>query len=287
MRMAVNPSPTVRRRELGATLRRYRLDAGLSVKDVAERLLCSQAKISRIETGHRNPTLRDVRDLSDIYGIRDSPTRDRLMILAQESRQRGWWQSYNLDPAIETLVGLEGAAVAIYEYQTSGIPAWLQTPQYAEAILSAWHPEYSSEKLRLAVDARLARQRNLASDGLPQFRAIVDEGSLHRAVGGPAVMRSQLLHIVETSQSRNISIQVIPFAAGAHQGMASSFVLLDFPGDAVPSIVHVEGMVGNLYLEQAADVARYREVFSRLERMALGLAASLDLIRKVSCTMAG
>jgi transcriptional regulator with XRE-family HTH domain len=89
-------SPTVRRRELGAALRKMREDKGMSVKQVTEYLLCSPSKVSRIETGHRGATLRDIRDLCNLYGITDEAERDRLMTLAREGKQQGWWQSYDL-----------------------------------------------------------------------------------------------------------------------------------------------------------------------------------------------
>src|SRR5262249_30221312 len=62
-------SPTVRRRELGAVLRALRTERGFTVEQVAEQLLCSPSKVSRMETGQRGATLRDIRDLCDLYGV--------------------------------------------------------------------------------------------------------------------------------------------------------------------------------------------------------------------------
>src|ERR1700751_1230693 len=90
-------SPTLRRRELGAFLRSRRLELGLTVEQVAERLLCSPSKVSRMETGHRGATPRDIRDLCDLYGVSDPAQRERMARLAAEGKQQGWWQSYELD----------------------------------------------------------------------------------------------------------------------------------------------------------------------------------------------
>lgn len=76
-------SPTIRRRELGVLLRELRTRAGLTIDEVAERLLCSPSKVSRIETAQRALSLRDVRDLCDIYGVNEETERERLMELSQ------------------------------------------------------------------------------------------------------------------------------------------------------------------------------------------------------------
>jgi len=278
-------SPTVRRRELGALLRQYRNEAGLAVKDVTDRLLCSAAKISRIETGQRSATPRDVRDLCDMYGVNDPAVRDRLMGLARESRQQGWWQRYDLDSPLQTYVGLEAASSHINDYESSTVPGLLQTHDYANAMLRVWQPEKSPEQRKQAIEARLIRQRLLDTDGGPRLWTVMDEAVLHRRVGGTDVMRTQLEHILKASEATAVTVQVLPFRAGAHRGMDSTFVLLDFDEPAVSSIVYVEGMVGQLYLEQPADVARYRRAFDELRAVALSPADSAQLIVDVAREM--
>ena len=118
-------SPTARQRELGTRLRGLRNEHNLTVEDVAERLLCSATKISRLETGARRPSLRDVRDLCGIYEV-DASTSAELMSLAKEARAAGWWTQYddlNLDP----LIGLEDAAATITCYSMFYMPGLLQT----------------------------------------------------------------------------------------------------------------------------------------------------------------
>ncbi len=117
-------SPTVRRRELGAVLRKLREEKGMSVKQVTEHLMCSPSKVSRIETGQRGATLRDVRDLCDLYGVTDPAERDRLMTLAREGKQQGWWQPYDLPFATPMYVGLEAEAVSIKDYDSAVVPGF-------------------------------------------------------------------------------------------------------------------------------------------------------------------
>jgi transcriptional regulator with XRE-family HTH domain len=270
-------SPTVRRRELGALLRKLRNEQGFTVEQVAERLLCSPSKISRLETGHRNATLRDVRDLCDLYGITAKAERDRFMTLAREARQQAWWQSYDL--TYSTYAGLEFEAVAIDDFQSSVVPGLLQTPDYARAGHLGTLPRLSPEEIERQIEAKLTRQQVLARAEPPRFRAVLDEAVLHRLTGGPHVMTAQLGKLIEVSDLPNVTIQVIPFAVGAHPGVESNFNILTLP--ATSGVVFVEGLVGSIYLERPEDLERYDRVFEYLQRVALGPRDSIDLIAQM------
>lgn len=271
-------SPTLRRRELGALLRRLRTEQGLTVEQVAERLLCSPSKVSRMETGQRGATLRDIRDLCEIYGVTDKNRVAYLMDLAREGKQQGWWQSYDLDYA--TYVGLEEAAVALSYYQSSIVPGILQTRGYATAMHEGGWQEYPPGRIDEHVDVRMRRQRLLTRDPPLQVAAVLDEAVLHREVGGPTVMAEQLRHLAEVAKLPSVSIQVIPFTAGAHPAMDSMFDILEFDSSA-PSVVYVEGLMGWLYIERAADISRYVRVFELLRGIALAPKESIELILEV------
>jgi len=271
-------SPTVRRRELGVLLRALRNEKGLTVEQVAERLLCSPSKVSRMETGHGAASLRDVRDLCDLYGITDESSRDRLMSLAREGKRQGWWQSYDLDYG--TYVGLEAEAVAISDFQSSVVPGLLQTADYARAGHEAYLPRLSPDQIDLNIEAKLRRQGLLTQPEALTFAAVLDEAVLHRAVGGPRVMDAQLDKLIEAARLPNVTVQVIPFAAGYHPGLESNFNILDLPAPA-PSVVFVEGLVGSVYLERPEDLRRYREVFERLQTIALSPKDTIDVIDKI------
>jgi transcriptional regulator with XRE-family HTH domain len=274
-------SPTLRRRELGAVLRSRRLDLGLTVEQVAERLLCSASKVSRMETGQRGATLRDVRDLCDLYGISSAGERDRLMALAREGKQQGWWQSQDFPDDYGRYVDYEQEATAIRTYQSTIVPGLLQTPEYVREMSNVAVPEVSAETANEFVEVKERRQARLAAVPPLSLSVILDEAVLHRVVGGPAVMGAQLERMIEATRIHSVTIQVIPYIAGAHPAMDSTFTILDLT-DPVPSVVYVEGLVGRIYLERPQEIARYEYVFDRLKALALSPQDSAELIAKVA-----
>jgi transcriptional regulator with XRE-family HTH domain len=271
-------SPTVRRRELGALLRGLRNEKGLTVEQVAERLLCSPSKVSRMETGHGIATPRDIRDLCALYEVTDAAERDRMMRLAREGKQQAWWQSYDL--AYATFVGLEAEAVAISDFQSSVVPGLLQTADYARVGDEAHMPRLSPDQIELNIEAKLKRQSLLTQASPPTFATVLDEAVLHRAVGGLRVMRAQLDRLIEAARLPNVTVQVIPFAIGYHPALESNFNILDLQAP-VPSVVFVEGLIGSVYLERPDDLTRYREVFKRLQAIALSPKDTIDAITKI------
>ena len=275
-------SPAVRRRELGALLRELRTESGLTVEQVADRILCSPSKISRMETGHRGATLRDIRDLCDLYGVADTGRRELLTTLAREGKQQGWWQSYDLP--YPKYAGLEAEAVAIRGYQSSVIPGLLQTADYARAIHEGAIPRLDEDVIDQRVAARLIRQQLLTQESPPHFFEVLDEAALHRTVGGVAVLREQLDGLIEACRLPSVTVQVIPFAAGAHPALENNFKILDLPPPS-PSVVYTEGLAGSFYLERAEDIEHYELVFEELKRLALTPADAVDFIAAVRDTL--
>jgi transcriptional regulator with XRE-family HTH domain len=272
-------SPTVRRRELGALLRKLRLEKGLTVEQAAERLLFSMSKLSRMETGHGVATLRDVRDLCDLYDVTDKAERDRMMNLAVEGKQQAWWQSYDLGYA--TYVGLEAEAVAISAFQSSVVHGLLQTADYARAGHEGAMPRLSSDQIEMQIEAKLTRQRILTRDNNPpRFAVVLDEAALHRMAGGRHVMAAQLTKILDMSALSNIKVQILPFELGAHPALESNFTILGLP-DPAPDVVFVEGLIGSTYLERAEDLKRSREIFCKLQSMALDPKDTTELVARI------
>jgi hypothetical protein len=231
-----------------------------------------------METGHVAATPRDIRDLCDLYYITDQAERDRMMRLAVEGKQQGWWQSYDLD--FSTYVGLEAEALAIRRYQSTVIPGLLQTPAYARAVHEAGVPRFPPERIEELVEVRMTRQRLLSRRPALRFWVVLDEAALHRTVGGPRVMSAQLDRLIEAAELPNVTVQVIAYSAGAHPAMDSSFSMLDFAGN-VPSVVYVEGLVGRVYVEGPRDIARYQQVFEYLSTVALTPRESIELVTRV------
>jgi len=275
-------SPTVRQRELGKRLRDLRNAHDMTVEVVAGHLLCSATKISRLETGARRPSLRDVRDLCALYELDEAGSAE-LMNLARGAREQGWWTQYediNLDPYI----GLEAVATAITSYSMYYIPALLQTEEYARALIKAIAPKIDADIHEQRVEVRLRRQQLLDEDRRPRYRVLLDEAVLHRRVGGPEVMAAQLGKMLEAERQAKVTIQVIPFELGAHAAQDSNFVLLEFEDKDLSPVAFVEGLTGNQYIERSADIARYREAVEYLRDSALSPRDSLvrvDQARKV------
>jgi transcriptional regulator with XRE-family HTH domain len=267
-------SPTVRRRELGALLRALRTERGLTVEQVADRLLCSPSKVSRMETGHGIATPRDIRDLCDLYDVTDQAERDRMTTLAREGKRRAWWQSYDL--AYANYVGLEEAAVTISAFQSSVVHGLLQTADYARALGESSMPRLDPEQIDLHIEAKLTRQRVLTQANPPSFAVVLDEAALHRLVGGRQVMAAQLAKILDTSVLPNVTVQVLPYERGAHPALEANFSVLELP-DPAPGVVFVEGMIGSTYLDRPEDLKRYHDVFNRLQSIALNPRETADL----------
>jgi transcriptional regulator with XRE-family HTH domain len=277
--------PTVRQRELGQRLRALRHELGLTVEDVAGQLLCSATKISRIETGTRRASLRDVRDLCRIYGVTDEGAAADLMDLARRAREPGWWTQYD-DLRLSPYIGLEQEATAITSFSMYWVHALLQSEDYARAIIKGIAPKIDPKIFEQRVEARLRRQQLLQQENPPRVRALLDEAVLHRQVGGPAVMRSQLDKIIDLARGEKVTVQVIPFDVGAHASAESNFTYLEFGDSSLPGMVFVEGLVSNLYQERLNELERYREALENLRDSALSPRNSVNLIAEIRNTHA-
>ena len=272
-------SPTIRQRELGMRLRDFRTAKGLTVEDVAKELLCSPTKISRAETGARRATLRDVRDLCQIYGV-DAETSAMLMELAREARQQGWWTKYD-DLKITPFIGMEQAATAITCFGMYFIPALLQTEDYAREIIKGIAPKIEEDILSQRVEARMMRQKLLYQPKPPKYRALLDEAALHRQVGGLSVMKAQLEKILSFMREERAAVQLIPYEVGAYGAIDSNFDYLEFAGTVLPDLVFVEGLVSHLYLERPEELERYREALDNLRDEALNPRDSAKKIEEI------
>jgi len=281
-------NPTLRRRELGVKLRGLRLQASLTVEDVAFRLLCSQSKISRLETGQRAVSLRDVRDLCGIYGVHDPAEQEHLMSLARAANQRGWWQEYDDlgDVRHYTYIGLEDQAAKISIFHSSSVPALLQTEEYARTLIRGMLSPINDNALNERIEARLVRQKRLTAPRPPRLNVFIDEAALRRCVGNAAIMSAQAARILELTELPNVTVRVVSYDAGAHPAMDSMFSFLEFNNPSVPGIVYVEGLAGNIYIERETDLERYRQTLERLASAALDSEASADFIKKMSETFA-
>ncbi|WP_236788498.1 helix-turn-helix transcriptional regulator [Amycolatopsis sp. GM8] len=268
--------PTIRRRRLASELRRLREAADLTIDEVGEKLECSASKVSRIETGHVGVTPRDARDMLELYGL-TGDEREALVQLAREARKPGWWHAYK-EVFTGTFVGLEADASSMRAFQALLVPGLLQTEPYAREVIRAMRPDSDESETEKRVAARLARQQLLTDPTPPDYWAVIDEAVLHRVVGGPEVMLKQTKRLLEVGQSPHVTIQVVPFTAGAHPGMEGPFVILGFPEQADQDVVYVDSTPSGFFLELPPDVRRYSLMFDHLRAAALSPDDSLALV---------
>ncbi|WP_313949968.1 helix-turn-helix domain-containing protein [Frankia casuarinae] len=257
---------------MGAELRRLRDAKELTVDQAGEHIHRSGPTISRMETGQFRFITRNVADLLDLYGVTDADQRQALLALAKESRKPAWWHSYgDLVPRwFQVYIGLEAEASTITTFESLLVPGLLQTEDYARAVIRAASPELPAHEVDRAVELRMNRQKILTSDQPVQLWAILDEAVIRRHVGSPAIMARQLDRLIEASDQPGVTIQIVPFTAGAHAGMISSFTILGFPDTGgAPEMVYIEAPTGSLYLEKQAEVRRYETWMNQLRSSAL------------------
>ncbi|MEU7106221.1 helix-turn-helix transcriptional regulator [Streptomyces sp. NPDC046215] len=280
--MASSVNPTVRRRRLGQELRKLRELKGMTAEEVAERLLVSQSKISRLENGRRSISQRDVRDLCGVYGVEDHRIVDSLMQMAKESRQQGWWHAFG-DIPYSVYIGLETDAASLRVYEASLVPGLLQTPNYASAVTEGSWPEATTADIERRVQVRMRRQERIADPDNPlRLWAVIDESALRRIVGSRSIMREQMRRLVQFSQEPHITVQVLPYDVGAHPGMYGKFSILEFNDPQDASTVYLEGITSDLYLEKPNDVQTYSVMYEHLRMQALNAEHSRQFIDRVA-----
>jgi transcriptional regulator with XRE-family HTH domain len=276
--------PTVARLRLGTRLRRLREEAGISREDASAAIRSSVSKMSRIEQGRTGIKARDLTDLLALYGADDEAERESMRALSRHGSVSGWWQEYgdSVPAWVKPYLGLEQAATLIRSYDVQFVSGLLQTPEYARALFSlpGGSPGERAER-QLAV--RMRRQQILHRGDPPHLWAVIDEAALRRPVGGTAVMRAQIGHLLEISRLRHVNLQVLPFRAGGHAAGGGPVILLRFAGDQLPDVVYLEQLTGALYPSGSADLAYYWDMLNQLATQADPPIAStmiLDQIRK-------
>ncbi|MBL7261924.1 helix-turn-helix domain-containing protein [Paractinoplanes lichenicola] len=273
--MPTRKTPTVRRRRLAADLLALRTGAGLTRDQVNERTGISEGALFKLEKGQTRPQRRTLRTLLDLYGVTDQVRRAEMEAVLKQSDEIGWLQRFEgqLDDSYAALISFEAEAERESVFELAFVPGLLQTPEYARTIIGALMPEAEPEAIEERVEVRMRRQ-----DSKTLVWGILDEGVIRRNVGGSAVMRDQLRHLSSAAGRPGVTLQIVPHSSGAHLGMPGSFLILEFT-DPDPAIVYTENAGGGLFLEQDAEVARYRNSFQRLAAQALSPADTLSLMK--------
>lgn len=271
--------PTIPRWQLGEQLARLRDEADLSQADVAARLGCSVSKIQKIEAGDVGIVRAELNVLLDAYGAMDDPLRAELLELQRLGKQRGWWSTFGQLPApFANLLGMESAATTIRVFEPTIVYGLLQTREYTTALATAAHPELADADRQWRI--KHARQQRVLGDDPPAIHVILDEAALRRPVGSRAVMRAQLKSLL--SLPKHVTLNVVPFAAGAYPGQLGSLAIFDFPPRLHSPVAYAETQAGNLYIEKEEELRRCVARFDRITEAALNSADSSEFIARAA-----
>lgn len=279
--MARKFGSTARGRRLRRDLRLLREVLSLSTDEAGSRAGMSGPTLSRIESGKRGVSVDETERLLDVYGV-SLPKQRKILDLAERANELGWWQPFesHLSEDAQSTIALEEQASRIINFELMLIPGLLQTAEYARDIIQASNFGDTPRAIETKVAARMARQSVLTRpDNAPELVAILDEAALRR-FRDPNVMGRQLKQLLDAASRPNITIQVVPFAAGQHASAESPCVVFEFGDD--PAIVYLEGKISGLFLEELDGVAVYQETVKRLLQVGLNPSESVELIDRIS-----
>jgi transcriptional regulator with XRE-family HTH domain len=275
--------PTARMRRLASELLSLRTKAKLSRDEVSEQTGINSATLYRIETAKARPQARTLKALLDLYEV-DDDKREALMTMLREASQQTWLQPYRerLSDDYNTLISFETEARALWTYGMTVVPGLLQTERYARRVIAGMLPNATVEQIEHRVETRMQRQTVLSN---MKLWAIVDEAALRRKVGTSEEMREQIEHLRDAMQRPQVTLQVLPFDAGPHPAMLGAFDMLKFDMPVVPDIIYLEGLTGDLFLDDEASVKRYVETFEYLRAEAMRPAATEEFLTSVANEM--
>jgi transcriptional regulator with XRE-family HTH domain len=274
--------PTVQRLVLGSQLHRLRESRGITAEQAADAIRGSHSKISRMEHGRVGFKERDVADLLTLYGVTDNEERAALLNLAREANTPGWWHAYSdIVPSwAQPYVGLEAAASVIRTFQIQLVPGLLQTDRYARALIGQGSAT-SDEEIARRSELRASRQEILRRPDAPQLWVVIDEAALRRPVGSRDIVREQIGHLIEVADHPAVTLQIMPFSAGAHSAMGGPFTILRFAEPDLADVVYIEQLTSALYLDKPVEVDSYLEVMEQLCLQAEPVANTTKLLRHI------
>ena len=270
-------NPTVARRRLAVYFRKLREQHAFGLDRLSTILGVALSQASRLDTGARGFQVEDVQKLAQWYGL-EPGEQARLVALAEEGRKRAWWQQFDLDPPLRTMIGMEQAAVSIGEYAGSVIPGLLQTPDYARASFAAALVDVPRQTADDVVAVRMRRQQVLARARPPELWVVIDEAALARVAGGAAVMRRQLEHLHAKANEPGMTVQVIGFEYGIYPGGGNHFVLLRM--EDLPDVLYTESLEKHSDTTDPSALQATRKLWDALRALALSPRDSADRIMK-------
>lgn len=251
----------------GREVKEVRLGRKLTQKNLGLGTGYSEGYVSKVEAGKQQPSADFITGCDKVFATGGLFTR--LHASLHEAGAPGWFEPY---------LALERRAQWIHDYSTSCILGLMQTEDYARAIFRAGHPHEEPAVIEGKVEARLRRHHVLKSPKLNVW-AVLGESCLLTPVGGKAVMRAQLDHLLDAASGPRVDLQVIPLAAGAAAAHVLPFTLLGF-ADSQP-VLWTDDAIGGALYQTASRVQFFQNVYDRLRANALSPDESVELIRTV------
>lgn len=250
---------------------------GMTQRRIAELLDWEEAKVSDLVKGKGGVSEVELAQLLGLCRVEAAEVR-RLLALFRESRQKGYLQfdEGGLSDQVRSLIEQERLANEIIVWSMNLIPGLLQIAAYISATVER-SELVQPEDAETVIRAKLERQAIFHRSR--DFVFFIHEQALRLPVGGPDVMKAQLLHVLAMSMRPYITIRVVPTAFGAHAGLASSFVQLKY--EKFEPVIFVESHKTGLYLEDKDTLADYDKVLKALGRQALNEEESRELITSI------
>ncbi|WP_055552063.1 helix-turn-helix transcriptional regulator [Streptomyces sp. NBRC 110028] len=261
-------APSVLRMILGKQLEELRTRSGLSYDEAGAAIGVSHSTIRRMEAAKvARLRLADVEKLLQTYGVTDQREIDTFLKSVREANKRGWWHVYRdvMPDWFAAYLSLEQAALQIRAYEPQFVHGLLQTEDYARALLASGNPHVPAGATERRIALRMRRQELLSRESPPRLWVVMDETVLRWPVGGAAVMRAQIDHLIAVNALPHVTLQIMPFSNGPHPAMpAGAFHIFRFQAAELPDIVYLGGLIGAVYLDKADDVVVYREALDRV-----------------------
>jgi transcriptional regulator with XRE-family HTH domain len=269
---------TRRKRRVGAHMQKLRERAQLTTEDVAALLRRTQPQVSKFENGYNLIAFAELVALLAHYNATDEE-REKAFNYYDDAKQdsRRIEGSSGVKPKFRTFLRNEADAGVELEVATGAIPGLCQTEGYARASINA-APEFveSVGATDSNVKARLARQKLLDADPALTYHALIDEGVCRRQVGGPKIMAAQLRRLADLAERPNVTLQVVPFGAGAYGTMSGPITVLRYAGPEDPDTVYAEHAVGGEWVDAEDEIDKFLRMFERISRtQALSVAESI------------
>lgn len=266
--MAISPSSSVQRarERLAERLRDTRLDAHLTARALSVEAGWHEAKTSRIEAAKQAPSEEDIRTWCGVCGAERSIPD---FIAASRSADSMYVEWRRLQPAgmrrdQENRVPAWERTKVLKAYVGTVVPGFLQTPEYATALLSAIRDFHGTpDDVADAVAVRMQRKKLIRSGG-QRYITILEEAVLRQVVGDPTVMSGQLGYLLEAMALPSLSVGVIPFSAGDRPVWPlEAFTVFD------DERVNIELLSAQVTVTAPSEIVLYARAFDRLSSAAV------------------